>query len=243
MIALGQPTASALVAAFTVWCLKVLDKPRDEVQKARVVVEGLVGAGKSTIVRKVGGRCESTDAWAPYLEWESRQNPGRILCRQIRILSDYVTGSTAPRLEERSWASALMFTSMLLSSFDKRYAASYVAMLKSAVRSRAVMLPNVVVYLNRTPEVCYERTQIREQPGDKVVTLAYLQRLEAAHAMLMKFYLELGVHVVDAKDMTDDEVVECCREHMDFSAEDDFDVSDVLKAIDRWFGVQSEDGL
>jgi thymidylate kinase len=243
MIALGQSTVSALVAAFSVWCLKVLERPDDELPKARVVVEGLIGAGKTTVVKELKGRGEPTDAWGPYLQWEARKNPGRLFCRQIRFLADYVTGSTAPKLEERSWASALMFTNLLLSPHDALYMESYLRMLKSAVKCQAVMLPNVVVYMNRTPEVCYERVQLRQQPGDDAVSLEYLRKLASAHETLMGFYKDLGVIVVDAENMTDAEVVDCCREHMSYAATDAYDPMDVIKAIDRWFGARSSVGL
>lgn len=237
MIALGQPTLSALVAAFAVWCLKVLDKQHENKSRARLVVEGLVGAGKSTLVTKLGGRCEALDAWEPFLEWETQKNPGRMFCRQVRFIADYVTDKAWPRVEERSWASSLMFTNLLLSDHDARFMQSYLSIVRSVVRSRAVVVPSVVVYLNKSPEECLGRIKARNGPGDKTVTLAYLKRLEAAHEALMNFYRHLGVEVIDTKDMTDDDVEQLCRDNLEISVDGTYDPEDVIKAMDLWFGA------
>jgi len=237
MIALGQPVMSALVAVFSVWCLKVIESRNDGPTKARIVVEGLIGAGKSTLVKKLGGKCEEIEAWAPFLDWEYRKNPGRMLCRQVRILADYVTGDTACRVHERSWASALMFTSLMLSSHDKRFMQSYIALLKSIVRCNMVTLPSVVVYLNHSPTVCLARMKGRNHPGDDSANLEYLTKLEAAHETLMSFYSELGVTIIRSNMLSEAEIEACCREHMEASAEDTYDPAEVVTAIGRFFDV------
>lgn len=238
MIALGQPVMAALVATFVIWCLRVLEARSDVAPKVQIVVEGLIGAGKSTLVKKLGGKTESIEAWAPFLDWEVTQNPGRLLCRQIRILADYVTGCTPCRVHERSWASGLMFTKLMLARHDKRFFASYMAVLKSAIRSNGITVPNVVVYLNDSPETCFDRIAGRESPGDAAVTLKYLKELEIAHATLMGFYEDLGVTILYTNGMTGAEIEASCRRHMDINAEDGYNPDEIIKAVDRWFGAE-----
>ena len=49
-------------------------------------------------------------------------------------------------------------------------------------------MPNAVVYLRSTPELCYERIKLRGRSGEEDITLKYLQDLNQAHEDWIKCY-------------------------------------------------------
>lgn len=164
---------------------------------ATVVVEGNVGAGKSTFIDAAGGGVrENVSGWAPFLEWAPRE-PGVVLATQLRVLADYIDAAPEGALVERSWCSAVMFASLSLQEHDPRYLESYVSVVRALLRVRALQAPGAVVQIPGTPQQCEAKVQSRSQPGDALATPAFLEAVEHGHRRLYAFYKAIRVPMIE----------------------------------------------
>lgn len=170
----------------------------------RIVIDGNIGAGKTTqlnLLDKAGWlvKREPIEEWPLAEFYKDRRRWGFLL--QIRILQT-LRPESHQTIYERSLLSTrhVFWEHMKESGFvtdweDKVYCKAY---------ERYEWLPDLYIFLSRTPEKAYEAIQKRGQTGDKSVTLKYIKELDKLYERLVR-NVPCKVYVVNA-DRTPDEV-------------------------------------
>ena len=167
----------------------------------RIVIDGNIGAGKTTqlgLLEKAGYnvRREAIHDW-PLEEFYA--NPTRwafLLHTRILLTNQPETQDCPLVLFERSLASSrwvfwevLKKDGHVTSKEDETYSALY---------EKYTWHPDLFIYLDKSPEKCFEHIKGRHQPGDQgAITLEYLQKLDIEY-MKMLPNLPCRVLIIDA---------------------------------------------
>ena len=173
----------------------------------KIVIDGLIGAGKSTqvdILSKTLGIStvrEPIDDWPLDLFYDDPSRWGFLM--QVAVLNSFVKLRYTGGIFERSPESTrCVFWQNLVDSgtVNSTENAIFQSMFKNFSWS-----PDVTILIDKTPELCYEHIRNRAQTGDSKVTLEYLQKL---HTYYEDFKKTPGVIVIDGnrsiKEVSDD---------------------------------------
>ena len=169
----------------------------------KIVVDGLIGAGKSTqvdIIHKTLGVPivkEPIEEWPLDLFYSDPKRWG--FMTQISVLNSFVRYRDSDGIFERSPESTRrVFWKNLVDSgvvtpreddiFQKLYAT-------------LAWQPDVVILIEKDPELCYQHIQKRQQEGDSGVTLEYLHKLKSYYD---KFKKDKDVIVVNGNQSIDE---------------------------------------
>jgi deoxyadenosine/deoxycytidine kinase len=162
----------------------------------KIVIDGLIGAGKSTqvdILSKTLGIStvrEPIDDWPLELFYNDPSRWGFLM--QVSVLNSFVKLRHTAGIFERSPESTRhVFWQNLVDSgtVNSTENAVFQSMFNNFSWS-----PDVTILIDKTPELCYEHIQYRTQTGDSNVTLEYLQKL---HTYYEDFKKTPGVIVID----------------------------------------------
>jgi deoxyadenosine/deoxycytidine kinase len=153
----------------------------------RVALEGLIGAGKSTLIQRLGrGHPEPVEQWTFLADFY--HDPARwAFPLQMQILLSQ-TNSPPDGLFERSPHSALhVFArdSLTPPEWD----------LLSAWSDRCGWVPDEVVFLRVPPATCLERVRRRNRPGEEGITLDFLCQLERKYDGYLDYCRAQGIPV------------------------------------------------
>jgi len=154
-----------------------------------IAIEGNIGCGKTTqlnILQEKGFSIykEPIDKWP--LE-EFYQDPSRWgFLLQVVILRTFVRGTEPLSIHERSpMSSKYVFWNNLVES-------GTVTALENSVfedeYAEKAWKPNVLIYINKSPELCHKHIQNRNQPGDKSMQLEYLQTLDTKYENMFNVF-------------------------------------------------------
>jgi len=153
-----------------------------------VAVAGIIGAGKSSFVRHLA----EITGWLPhyepvetnpYLEKFYADMPRWALEMQVFLLAkrfemhQKINWTEEPVIQDRTIYEDTMFAKILhdLGHIDELGYATYKRLFH--IYKRYLVYPDVLVYLNVSPEVALERTRSRGRAGEDKVTLDYLRLL------------------------------------------------------------------
>ena len=149
----------------------------------KIVIDGLIGAGKSTqidILSKVTGKNvikEPIHEWPLDLFYEDPKRWG--LTMQVAVLNSYVKMKHANGILERCPESSravfwtnLVNTNVVTDREDQIYQALY---------ETHAWTPDVTIFIDKTPELCFKHIQKRKQEGDDGVTLEYIKQLHSLY--------------------------------------------------------------
>ena len=147
----------------------------------KIVIDGLIGAGKSTqvdILSKTLGIStirEPIDEWPLELFYSDPQRWGFLM--QVAVLNSFVNLRHTVGIFERSPESTrcvfwqnLVDSGMVNSTEDEVFNALY---------KNVSWLPDITILIDKSPELCYEHIQKRTQAGDSKITLEYLKKLNS----------------------------------------------------------------
>lgn len=157
-----------------------------------IVVAGNIGVGKTTLARELatmlqGRLFEEPVNGNPYLE-DFYADPKRWAFEfQLFMLSHRVEQhlqiaySRGVRLEDRGVLEDTLFAEMLHRDgvLDERAWRTYLD--HYGRLSRHLVNPDVILYLDATPEECLDRVRERGRPCEKSLPLFYLQSLDSAY--------------------------------------------------------------
>lgn len=160
--------------------------------KLFVAVAGIIGAGKSSFVRHLAGITGWTPFYEPvetnpYLEKFYADMPRYALEMQIFLLSkrfethQKINWLEEPVIQDRTIYEDTMFAKILhdLGHIDDLGYATYKRLFH--IYKRYLIYPDVLVYLNVSPQVALERTRKRARPGEGAVSLDYLRLLHSEY--------------------------------------------------------------
>lgn len=160
--------------------------------KLFVAVAGIIGAGKSSFVRHLA----EITGWSPFYE-PVETNPYLVkfyhdmdrwaLEMQIFLLAkrfemhQKINWMDEPVIQDRTIYEDTMFAKILydLGHIDELGYSTYKRLFH--IYKRYLIYPDVLVYLNVSPEVALARTRTRGRPGEEAVSLDYLRRLHGEY--------------------------------------------------------------
>ena len=144
-----------------------------------IAIEGNIGCGKSTQLELLQTKNfnvykEPIDSWPLQEFYDNPSRWGFLL--QIVILRTFVKGTHPLSIHERSpLSSKYIFWKNLVDS-------KIVTKLEDTVYQTEFDLtgwsPDVMIYIETTPELCKKHIENRTQPGDKDISVDYLKLLD-----------------------------------------------------------------
>ena len=165
----------------------------------KIVVDGPIGAGKSTQVDNLSKLTGLTVIKEPVHEWPLElfyKDPSRWgLMMQVAVLNSYIKIRDYDGILERCPGSTravfwknLVDTNVVTVEEDKVFSALY---------ETHSWEPELTIFIDKKPETCFKHIQKRSQDGDTGITLEYLQSL---HALYHKYVSEhKNIHVVNGE--------------------------------------------
>lgn len=163
----------------------------------KIVIDGLIGAGKSTQVDIISKLTHQHVVKEPIQEWPLDlfySNPQRWgFLMQVAVLNSYANLQFQNGIFERCPESTravfwqnLVNTGTVTSEEDRIFQVLF---------ERLTWEPNVTVFVDKSPELCFEHIQGRGQEGDSKITLEYLKNL---HKLYMEYVSKnTSIQVVD----------------------------------------------
>lgn len=167
----------------------------------RISIEGNVGSGKSTLLRSLAEHCrvwqEPVEEWQELLQLCDKDRRRWALAMNSMVLLAFqrVPDTPEPLLTERSPLSCKEVFARTHHNHGAMTAAEW--QLFCDLHKSFSWVPDVVIYLKSTPNVCMERVATRGRTGEEHVDKEYLSRLQFAHVTMLK-YFKGDLHMVDA---------------------------------------------
>ncbi len=163
----------------------------------KIVIDGLIGAGKSTqvdILSKITGKSvikEPIDDWPLELFYKDPSRWGFMM--QVAVLNSYVKMKESSGIFERCPQSTHdIFWQNLVES--KVVTADENTIFEKLYKYHS-WNPDVIIFIDKSPEKCYEHIQSRNQTGDTGVSMDYLKSLDVLYTK--HFKNNDKIHVID----------------------------------------------
>ena len=192
-----------------------------------VTIDGLIGAGKSTIMKALHDRApdkyvldlEEVETWMPYLNelyvdnkcafefqlrvWLDRCWPYDKL---LQPLKSEVLGGIKTLLVER----APLFQAKVFIDINEengRISTREAALLREVYqKSYNSWQPNKMIYLRADPQKCLARIKLRHRPSEDAIPIQYLRRMYEIHEEISSTIP--GIIVIDVEDKTPEEIAD-----------------------------------
>jgi deoxyadenosine/deoxycytidine kinase len=161
----------------------------------RIVIDGNIGSGKSTQVKLLAQEgfsvlTEQIDDWP--LDDYYKDPPKFALALQLAVLKSFQAPDV--QIYERSPESSReVFWKMLIDDGtatkedDEKYKKEY---------ELSGWYPDIHIYINTPPQMCFDRLETRRQVGDNAITLEYIKKIDRYY----KKYIMVGcAHVIDGR--------------------------------------------
>ncbi len=162
----------------------------------KIVIDGLIGAGKSTQVDILSKTLGISTVREPIDEWPLDlfySNPDRWgFLMQVAVLNSFVKLRNTDGIFERSPESTRrVFWQNLVDSGAVNDTEDGV--FQSLFRNVS-WSPDITILIDKSPELCFEHIHKRTQDGDSKITLEYLKKL---HSYYENFKKMPGVITID----------------------------------------------
>lgn len=178
-----------------------------------ITIDGLIGAGKSTLINKISEKynvnikLEPIESWKPYLERIYKYNDSYYEF-QLKIWKDiccYENMSNEKTIMERS--PFFIRKTFIKYLFDKNKInkQQYENLLHMHEESDKIWKPKTMIYLKITPEVALKRIKLRNRENENYINLSYLYELYELHERAYFEAKELGydIHMIDSLESLD----------------------------------------
>ena len=164
-------------------------------QKVYISIAGLIGAGKSTLAKALGEAIDLPVYFEPISEAETKRYLDdfygdmnrysfplqvHLLTKRFRQQQEIVW-SDAGAIQDRSIYEDCVFARMLAADglMDARDYETYLSLFTTMMRF--MQRPDVIVYLDVSPEESLRRIRLRQRPFEAGMSLDYLVKLHAAY--------------------------------------------------------------
>lgn len=180
----------------------------------RICVEGNIGAGKSTVLNHLRAAFPAAEVfpepvheWADVLPLFYAKPAEWALAFSLRVLLSFAkikapaTAAGGLAIVERSpLANRHVFTQLLYN--DNTMSREEWELFKE-YSDELGWTPDLVVYVHCPTETCLERVQTRARPGEDVIDIQYLKRIEFQYENMMR-YVTCPVVRVDGSGVSPD---------------------------------------
>lgn len=171
----------------------------------KIVIEGLIGAGKSTQARLLSKVVNVPVVTEPIHEWPLDlfyKDPSRWgFMMQVAVLTSFSKFRDSSGIFERSpGSSGAVFWRNLVDS-------GTVTAKENEVFGKMTKClswdPDIMIFVDKSPEKCFEHIQARDQTGDGKITLEYLKTLSRHYARFCEDKKKI-THIVDGNRSIDE---------------------------------------
>lgn len=171
-----------------------------------IVIDGNIGSGKTTqldLLEQKGWsvKREPLDKWPLELFYTDMSRWALLL--QMRILQTLQPAAHTPTVYERCLLSTrhvfweyLLNKGLVRPEEDQVYTEAY---------EKYYWVPDLYIYLRKSPEIAYEHIRKRHQTGDASVTLDYLKDLDRLYEKMIRT-ITCHVHVIECDGKTPAEI-------------------------------------
>tara|TARA_R110000851_G_scaffold73522_6_gene162227 strand:+ start:3748 stop:4374 length:627 start_codon:yes stop_codon:yes gene_type:complete len=170
----------------------------------KIVIDGLIGAGKSTqvdILSKITGKSvikEPIGDWPLELFYKDPSRWGFMM--QVAVLNSYVKMRECNGIFERCPQSTHdIFWQNLVES--KVVTAEENKIFEKLYKYHS-WNPDVIIFIDKNPDKCHEHIQNRDQAGDTDISIDYLRSLDILYTK--HFKNNKDIHVVDGDQSIED---------------------------------------
>lgn len=153
----------------------------------RISIEGLIGCGKTTVARLLRGHYlvyeENTQSWEYWLE-KKEEDPARwSFALQIKILSDMCTIPREAVSERSPFSARYVFVERL---HDCKLITNEEYCLYLQVHEQLGWKPDIIIYIDTEPEICYQRILERNRKCETRITMDELYKLRGYHERMFR---------------------------------------------------------
>lgn len=171
----------------------------------RVCIEGNIGAGKSTVLARLAQdgypvHMEPVHEWKDWLELFYADKKRWAFGMQMRVLASLLEYPQECIVERSTSSTRHVFAQVLYNQGD--LSEKEFQVYKQYFEATA-WTPDAIVYVDASPETCFERIRARARPGEDSIDLAYLKKLDFHYNNLMRF-APYPVYRVDGKTSSED---------------------------------------
>jgi len=164
----------------------------------RVCIEGNIGAGKSTLLTKLAEagyavHQEPVNEWKDWLDLFYADKKRWAFGMQMRILASLLEYPDDCIVERSTLSTRHVFAQVLYNQGDMSEKEFHVY--KQYYEATA-WTPDAILYVQASPETCFERIQERARPCEDSIDLAYIKKLDFHYHNLIR-YAQCPVHVID----------------------------------------------
>ncbi len=172
-----------------------------------IAIEGPIRVGKSTLSRILADRLHARRVFDPednpFLADFYREKPGSafraqmyfLLERQRRLL-EAQTSDSAPLVSDFLFEKDKIFAYINLDNEELKLYERYFEMFAAALKP-----PDLVIYLQATPEVLRERIAKKKSPAEKQISHAYLEEVVRAYEHFFFHYSASDLLVINTSEI------------------------------------------
>ena len=154
----------------------------------KIVIDGLIGAGKSTQVGLLSSLLNMDVVKEPIADWPLDlfySNPKRWgFLMQIAVLDSYIELKNKHGIFERCPESTKqVFWKNLV---EDKIVTERENEIFQRIAGKLTWEPDVLIFIDKDPELCMEHIQSRNQEGDSEISLEYLKKLKNHYDIFRK---------------------------------------------------------
>jgi len=173
-----------------------------------IVIEGPIRVGKSTLARILADRLHARRVFDPddnpFLADFYKEKPGSAFRAQMyflierqRRLSEAAQSDTAgPLVSDFLFEKDKIFAYINLDNEELKLYERYFEMFKSVIKA-----PDLVIYLQATPDVLRERIAKKKSPAEKQISRAYLEEIVRAYEHFFFRYSASDLLVINTSEI------------------------------------------
>jgi deoxyguanosine kinase len=172
-----------------------------------IAIEGPIRVGKSTLARVLADRLHARRVFDPednpFLEDFYKEKPGSafraqmyFLFERYRRLKEAEETDGAPLVSDFLFEKDKIFAYVNLDNEELKLYEQYFAMFSAALKP-----PDLVIYLQATPEVLRDRIAKKKSPAEKQISRAYLEEIVRAYEHFFFRYAASDLLVINTSEI------------------------------------------